>query len=134
MNHKDRNKFNNSVENLEWCTSKENSQHLLHSGYDWGAVSRGKSVSAETRAKISAASKGRKGYVHTAETRAKFIKTMCQPIRCVTDGKTFACAEEADHYYGYNGVATKSAKLHRKTRDGRQFEYMSKEEYYALPL
>jgi hypothetical protein len=32
VNHKDLNKQNNSVENLEWCTSSENVQHSWDSG------------------------------------------------------------------------------------------------------
>lgn len=32
INHKDGNKLNNSIDNLEWCTSSENNQHAYDSG------------------------------------------------------------------------------------------------------
>lgn len=52
INHKDGNKQNNIVTNLEYCTSKYNSWHKFHVlGY---------SHSTETRAKISSAKLGKK--------------------------------------------------------------------------
>lgn len=32
INHKDGNKLNNSIENLEWCTCRENTMHALNIG------------------------------------------------------------------------------------------------------
>lgn len=75
VNHIDGNKANNCAANLEWATSKEQTQHALANGlmrYNRGAAhhNHGKQIADGVKAKMSEAKQGErhprfKGYYHT---------------------------------------------------------------------
>ena len=135
VNHKDRNPRNNRLDNLEWVTSKENTLHLISSGYDMGANTRGKQLTDEHKRKISKSLKGHSSYVRTQETKDRYrrsYKYAC-PVKCLEDGMVFSCKAEAAEYYNIDDTSiTNSINEKRAIKKKWTFVPMSKEEYNAL--
>lgn len=76
VNHKDEKKENNNVDNLEWCTSKYNTNYGTRTERA-SKTATGKTISDSTRKKLSEAMKRRK---ITDETRKKLSDSLSKPV------------------------------------------------------
>ena len=124
VNHKDENKANNTVWNLEWCDAKYNSNYGTRIERCSKALT-GKQLSEETKAKISETLKGKKlneehkakiseamkgqnnpnyGKHRTEETKQKMSITLRKPIIMLDMDNNiiacFKCVGDANEYIG----------------------------------
>lgn len=133
INHRDENSLNNNVDNLEWCTSKYNSNYGTHKEKLRQRMllnnpQRGKHHTAEAKEKMSAAKKGKK----LSEEHKQKISESCKgvgktgrPIYCVELNRSFKSALEAERQTGVsNSGIIAVCKQRRKTAGKYHWEYI----------
>lgn len=142
INHKDGNKLNNNISNLEWCTYSYNSKHaydneLREKVYGKDHWNYGRKVSEETREKLrkSAKENPSKGYKLSSETKSKMSKAkkgsknpVARKVVCITTSKEFDTIVEASKYYkcsrGHiSSCCNGNRKTCGKTEDGVPLEW-----------
>lgn len=101
VNHKDFNKKNNNVNNLEWCTQKDNVIHAIQGGHS-------NTIGKEARKRISTACK----------------LALSKKVRCVEDGREFDSYTDCCNFYHITHSTLKKSIQHEITlkRVGLRFE------------
>ena len=94
INHKDENKSNNCISNLEWCTHKYNVNYGTRA-QKFSEKMQGRELTEEHKNKISESNKGisrNKGSKHPKARK----------VQCITTGEIFNCIREAGDFYSIN--------------------------------
>lgn len=144
VNHKDEDKANNHVDNLEWCTNEYNIQYSANSGKkfktkvlcittnkEFNSIKEAnKFYNIKNQSEISRCCKGKVKYAgeyNGQQLEWKYLtndKTI-KKVKCITDGKIFDnCRQAADYYSISDKGISRVCRKERKSYKNRTFEYI----------
>ena len=131
VNHKDEDKSNNNIDNLEWCTSKYNSNYGTRNERQSEKM-KGRKLTEEHKNKISEGNKGKKSINGYKLNILGDKNPNAKKVKCITTNEIFTTIKEASEKYNIfsqNIIAcckgrSKSAGRHPITNEKLVWKYV----------